>query len=143
MQKKYFMISLLSFLILSSCTKQPSQQKQNPTSQPIVSGTIEISKDLQATIDPLAVIFIIARNEMGQIAAVKKLLPPFQYPLDFSLGNKDVMIQGTQLTGKLKLSARIDADGNANPPGPGDIVGETQEVEVETEGVKMLLDKKL
>ncbi|HKX12251.1 MAG TPA: hypothetical protein VJP40_03790, partial [bacterium] len=65
-------------------------------------------------------------NGQGQIVAVKKLLPPFQWPVEFSLDAADIMIAGTELSGKLKVTARLDKDGNANPAQSGDILGKTE-----------------
>jgi len=112
-----------------ACSHQESSAPTVPSTageaQPLVAGTLELDEKLKDKADPLAVIFVIARNEQGQIVAVKKLLPPFQYPLAFSLNGEDTMIQGTELSGKLKVTARLDKDGNANPPQPGDILGKT------------------
>ena len=45
------------------------------------------------------------------------------FPLDFSLGPEDRMIQAMPFAGPLGLSARIDADGNATSREPGDLQG--------------------
>jgi hypothetical protein len=145
MKQKYFaVIFLITLLTITACNQDPQKPNLEAPSPALLSGTIEVSKELQNQADPLSVIFVIARNEMGQIAAVKKLIPPFQYPLQFSLNNEDVMIQGTNMAGKLTVSARVDADGNANPPGPGDIIGEVKElVKTGEQDIRIILDKKL
>src|SRR5438045_423386 len=123
--KIFFASLFLSLLIFSSsCKKNKEEVHQNPASNSFLAGTIELQSDLISQADSLSVIFIIARNEAGQIVAVKKLLPPFQYPVSFSLTSEDIMIAGTETKGNLQISARLDADGNANPAGPGDIIGE-------------------
>jgi len=110
---------------LAACSAKPSGTPGTPPAvpPPLLSGTIELEDSVKAQADPLAVIFVIARNSQGQIVAVKKLFPPFQYPVAFSLGQEDTMIQGTELSGKLQVSARLDKDGNANPAQAGDILG--------------------
>ncbi len=114
---------LLSLLIACSTpSPKPAETGQAPAKAPLIAGTIDLAESLKAQADPLAVLFVIARNSQGQIVAVKKLFPPFQYPVSFSLGEEDAMIQGTELSGNLMVSARLDKDGNANPPSPGDIL---------------------
>ncbi|HKY64685.1 MAG TPA: hypothetical protein VJR29_14865 [bacterium] len=119
----------LLFVLLSHAACQNSVRRPEgaaPSPAALLSGKIELDEAVKAQADPLAVLFVIARNEQGQIVAVKKLLPPFQWPVDFSLGEADVMIAGTELSGKLKLTARLDKDGNANPAQAGDILGKTE-----------------
>lgn len=112
---------------VNTTSSDPSSATQPANSgSGLLSGTIEIDDSVKSSADPLSVIFVIARNEQDQIVAVKKLLPPFQWPVTYSLNQGDVMIAGTELSGKLKLSARLDKDGNANPSESGDIVGKTE-----------------
>lgn len=91
--------------------------------QVVLSGTIDLDPALKAEADPLAVLFIVARSPEGQIAVVKKIFPPLEFPLDFQLTSADQMIPGRPLPKKLRLKVRLDRDANANPDQPGDIVG--------------------
>ena len=121
---------ILAFALLSlaACQgKHPTPEGTAPQPATLLSGKVELDEAIKAQADPLAVLFVIARNEQGQIVAVKKLLPPFQWPVDFSLDEGDAMIAGTELSGKLKLTARLDKDGNANPAQSGDILGKTEQ----------------
>ena len=89
----------------------------------LLSGTISLNPSVRADADPLAVMFVIVRTEDGGIGAVKKLLPPFQFPVPFEITSEDLMIPGKELKGTLTPTARLDKDGNANPAQPGDIIG--------------------
>lgn len=143
-----FALSLALTLLMagvSSCTKEaekPTAQESTPA-KVLASGTIDLAETAKAQADPLAILFVIARNERGQIAAVKKLFPPFQYPLVFSLTETDSMIPGTELSGKLMLTARLDKDGNANPAQPGDILGKgnPEGYELGAKDVKIVLNE--
>ena len=120
---------ILLLVLLCACSREANREASppaGPQAKPLVSGTLELDKSLAGKADPLAILFIIARNETGQIVAVKKLFPPFQYPVAFALTSEDAMIAGTELSGKLKLTARLDMDGNANPAQAGDILGRPQ-----------------
>jgi len=65
-------------------------------------------------------------------------------PLEFSLGPEDRMIQALPFQGPLKLSARLDADGNAMSREPGDLLGEASEpVETGSQGVEIVIDRSL
>lgn len=110
---------------LTACSKEPKTETlDGPVARKIlVSGSVDLAETAKAQADPLAVLFVIARNERGQIAAVKKMFPPFQYPVSYSLTETDAMIPGTELSGKFKVTARLDKDGNANPAQPGDVLG--------------------
>lgn len=123
---RVFLLTLALFL-LAACQgpRQPTEGADVP-SAPLLSGRVELGDAAKNQADPLAVLFVIARNEQGQIVAVKKLLPPFQWPVEFSLEEADIMIAGTELSGKLKVTARLDRDGNANPAQSGDILGKTE-----------------
>jgi len=117
------------------------KEKPSPAPSALLEGSIDLAPELNKDADPLAVIFVIAKSPEGQIVAVKKLLPPFQYPVAFSLGGDDVMIPGTEPKGPLELTARLDKDGNANPAQPGDILGKAEpaEVTVGAKNVKIVL----
>jgi cytochrome c-type biogenesis protein CcmH len=139
MRRSLFIFSLLLLVACQGSKKDPAPASGSGTSPAApaensawLSGKVELSDDVKGQADPLAVLFVIARNDQGQIAAVKKLLPPFQWPVSFSLAPSDAMIAGTELSGKLKLTARLDKDGNANPAQTGDILGKTEAEWVKT-----------
>ncbi len=126
------------FLTFTACSK-----KEEPRQGVLFSGTVETAPQVKGKIDPLSVLFIIARSPGGQIQAVKKILPPFEFPLSFAMTAEDQMIPGMKLSQDFKISARLDKDGNANPTGPGDILGttETPTVRAGSIGIKITLSE--
>jgi hypothetical protein len=71
-----------------------------------------------------AILFLIARRGQagGPPLAVKRIESP-RFPLEFTLGPDDRMIQAMPFEGPLQLSARLDTDGNAMSRTPGDLQG--------------------
>ncbi len=132
----FFILAILLGSV--SCFDKIDKKPESPL---LLSGTIDLAPDLRPSEDPTAVIFVIARSPEGQIRAVKKLLPPFQFPLAFELGSGDLMIPGMEMKGKIHPSARLDRDGNANPPQAGDILGraEPETAQVGDRGIKIIL----
>ena len=102
-----------------------------------ISGTITIDAKLKDKIDPQAALFIIARpagSPGGPPLAVKKIDKP-KFPLQYSLSQENVMMQGTPFTGKINLTVRLDKDGNPTSRGAGDMTGEYKKNPAEV-GVK-------
>ena len=92
---------------------------------------------LKDKIDPQAALFIIARpagGPGGPPLAVKKIDKP-TFPLQYSLSQENVMMQGTPFTGKINLTVRLDKDGNPTSRGAGDMTGEYKKNPAEV-GVK-------
>jgi hypothetical protein len=88
-----------------------------------IEGTIEVAPALEARIPAGAVLFLVARrSDAGPPLAVKRIADP-RFPLDFSIGPGDRMIQSMPFAGPIHLSARLDADGNATTRAPGDLQG--------------------
>jgi hypothetical protein len=74
---------------------------------------------------------------------VQRIAEP-KLPLDFSIGPDDRMIQQMPFAGPLRLSARLDADGNAMTRLPGDLQGSAaSEVEPGASGVAIVIDQVL
>ena len=89
--------------------------------QEAIEGTIEVAPALAGRIPDNAVLFLIARSAAtGPPLAVKRIPVP-QFPFHFSIGPDDRMIQAMPFKGPIRLSARIDADGNATTRSPGDL----------------------
>jgi hypothetical protein len=88
-----------------------------------IQGTVELAPGLAGRTPPDAVLFIIARGAgAGPPIAVKRMARP-QFPLAFSIGPEDRMIQTMPFAGPISLTARVDADGNATSRSPGDVTG--------------------
>jgi cytochrome c-type biogenesis protein CcmH len=128
--------------------KSPAQPKfpaAAGSSSAQISGKITIDPKLKASIDSNAALFIIARPAGaagGPPLAVKKINRP-TFPLDFTLSQENVMMQGMPFTGKINLTVRLDKDGNAVTRTPGDMTGEYKKnpVEVGTKNVDVLIDQ--
>lgn len=90
-----------------------------------VTGTITLGEGFDRKVPVGAILFLIARSAQGggPPLAVKRIADP-KFPLDFSLGPDDRMIQQLPFVGPLQLSARLDADGNAMTRAPGDLQGQ-------------------
>jgi cytochrome c-type biogenesis protein CcmH len=117
---------------------------KSPTAAKI-SGTISIDPKLKSAVDPNAALFVIARAvgpASGPPLAVKKIDKPV-FPVTYSLGPENVMLQGTPFTGKVNLSVRLDKDGNPVTRAAGDVTGEYRKnpVEVGTAKADIVLDQ--
>lgn len=106
-----------------TATATPVQADANSAGE--ITGKITIDPKLKDKVDSQAVLFIIARpgGSDGPPAAVKKIERPV-FPLTYSIGSENSMMQGVPLSGKLNILVRLDKDGNPMTHQPGDMVGE-------------------
>jgi cytochrome c-type biogenesis protein CcmH len=116
-----------------------------PPSAAQISGKIAIDPKLKASVDPNAALFIIARpagGAGGPPLAVRKIDKP-TFPLNYTLGQENVMMQGTPFTGKINLSVRLDKDGNPTTRGAGDMTGDYKKnpVEIGTNNADITIDQ--
>ena len=119
----------------------PSETASAESSGAGIQGTVELASELAGRTAPDAVLFIIARGGgAGPPLAVKRVANP-EFPLAFSIGPEDRMIQTMPFAGPIALSARIDGDGNATSRSPGDVTGAPGgPVEPGATGVVIVLD---
>lgn len=88
---------------------------------PPLAGTIRIAAG--ASVPSGATLFVIARlGEAGPPTAVLRL-PASGFPLAFSLGPENRMMEGVPWQGPFQLTARIDVDGNAMTRDAGGLEG--------------------
>jgi cytochrome c-type biogenesis protein CcmH len=122
----------------------PMGARAAPASGDPVRGTVEIAEELRARVPEGGVLFVIARSEGGgPPLAVKRIVDP-EFPLDFEIGPADRMIQQMPFAGALRLSARLDADGNATTRSAGDLQGSVEApVEPGAEGIRIRIDEVL
>ncbi|MBM3262478.1 MAG: hypothetical protein FJY97_03510 [candidate division Zixibacteria bacterium] len=107
----------------------------------ILSGTISIAPDLSAKLDGSEVLFVMARRGMGgPPMAVKRIQQP-KFPLTYTLSAADQMVQGQPFSGEVSVVARIDRDGSAGPPGPGDMEGLIPQTVIGNTGVDIIIDR--
>jgi hypothetical protein len=109
-----------------------------------VRGTLRLAPELEGRVPSGAILFLIARStEAGPPLAVQRIPEP-RFPLDFEIGPNDRMIQQLPFAGPLRLTARVDGDGNATSREPGDLVGESsEEVEPGDSGIVITIDQSL
>ena len=109
-----------------------------------IRGTLRIAPELVAAQPAGAVLFLIARSEAaGPPLAVKRIEAP-RFPLDFEIGPDDRMLKSMPFAGPVRLTARLDADGNATSRTPGDLQGVVKTpVSPGASGVELVLDERL
>lgn len=91
-----------------------------------LTGTIRITRELEARVPSGAVLFLIARTGGGgPPTAVRRIESP-HFPLDFEIGPDDRMIEQMPFAGPFQLVVRVDADQNAMTKNPGDLQGEAE-----------------
>ena len=128
-----------------SQTASPAPNARVTSSSAQISGKITIEPKLKAGVDPNASLFIIARPTgaaAGPPLAVNKFDKP-TFPLNYTLGQENVMMQGTPFTGKINITVRLDKDGNPTTRGAGDMTGEYKRnpVEVGTKNADITIDQ--
>ena len=109
-----------------------------------IEGSVALAAGLEARVPPGATLFLIARHgDSGPPLAVKRIAAP-RFPLEFRLGSEDRMLESLPFEGPLRLSARLDADGNATTRSPGDLQGAVAgTLEPGARGVRVVLDEVL
>lgn len=116
-----------------------------PSSAQQITGRITIDPKLKDRLKSGATLFIIGRatgSAKGPPLAVKKIDRPL-FPLSYSLGPENVMIQGLPFSGSITVIARIDADGNPTTREAGDLSGEYKKnpVAVGSKNVDIVIDQ--
>jgi hypothetical protein len=113
-------------------------------SGPPITGTVSLADTLDAPVPSGAVLFIIARRGAGGPPLAVKRVPKPSFPLEFTLGPEDRMIQAMPFEGPIQISARVDADGNATSRDPGDLQGDAPgSVDPGATGVQVVIDQVL
>ena len=124
---------------VAAAPKAPSTTKAQ------ISGKITIDPKLKTKVDPSAALFIIARSAgaaAGPPLAVKKIERP-AFPVDYTLSQENVMMQGMPFAGKITVLVRLDKDGNPVTRGAGDLTGDYKNnpVEVGAKNVDIVIDQ--
>jgi hypothetical protein len=113
--------------------------ESDAASGPPIRGRVEVAPALRDAVPAGAVLFIIGRRDgAGPPLAVKRVASP-SFPLTFTLGPEDRMIQSVPFAGPITLSARLDGDGNASSTGPGDLIGTAGNGPVEPGGDALIV----
>lgn len=97
---------------------------EEPKGQGVIAGQVKIAPALASQVSPTDVLFVIVRRPQGppRPIAVKRIDGP-RFPVSFEITNDDVMVEGSELKGMVELVVRLDKDGRAGPPQPGDLEG--------------------
>jgi hypothetical protein len=106
----------------------------------VISGRVELGDGAPSG----GVLFIVARRAGavgGPPLAVVRLPSP-SFPLDFEIGQGNVMIPSMKFEGEMSLTARLDFDGNAMTREPGDYEGAAADpVAPGMQGVVLVLER--
>ncbi|GEM_PF-685434 len=135
----------LAFFLVTACNKGSSDQQQPtaggpgemvnppgsvmtppvvvPTGGGVISGTIALDPSLASKVTETDVVYISARSadKPGPPIAAQKL-ENIKFPYKYTLSGADLM-QGGSFQGKVNIVVRVDKDGAAGPPQPGDLEG--------------------
>lgn len=115
-----------------------------PSTGMTIRGSIEIASAIQSKIQPQDTIFLFARPVLGgpPVAVIRG--PAVRFPMDFELSDRWAMNPNNPLSQHKQVAvvARISKSGA--PMGqPGDLEGSVNDVQVGTQGVKLVIDKVL
>jgi len=88
-----------------------------------IEGTIELAPELAGSVPPNAVMFLMAHGEAGGPLVAAQRIAVQRFPIAFSIGSADHMMAAGSFAGALRISARIDTDGDAATRDPGDLLG--------------------
>ncbi len=104
-----------------------------------IRGVVRVAPKLKDKAKGKAAIFIIARGSRpGPPLAVMRILNP-SFPLEFTMSEQNVMMQGVAFEGEVSLIAKLDGDGKVGTQ-PGDIFGGARgPVQVGARGVEIVL----
>lgn len=103
---------------------KPAPPKEAPPAGSVrtIRGVVRVSPALAEKAKGKAAIFIIARGKQpGPPLAVMRILDP-RFPLEFTMSEQNVMLQGVAFAGEVSLIAKLDGDGKVGTQ-PGDIFG--------------------
>ena len=100
----------------------PPEMAPSTGSGKTIRGVVRVVPALVDKAKGKAAIFIIARGKQpGPPLAVMRILNP-RFPLEFTLSERNVMLQGVAFAGEVSLIAKLDGDGKVGTQ-PGDIFG--------------------
>ncbi len=133
-----------SIVISKIHTDDPTIAASAPADSPNIEGTIELAPNLAGRVPAGAVLFLIARTtERGPPLAVVRITDP-EFPHSFSIGPEDRMIESMPFAGEIRISARVDSDGNATSRSPGDLQGAVELPSAPGDrGVDLVIDEML
>jgi hypothetical protein len=90
---------------------------------PPITGQILLAPELAERVPRGSVLFLVARLGPSGPPVAAKLISAPEFPLDFELGPDDRMRREMPFAGPLRLTARVDSDGDAATRAAGDLRG--------------------
>jgi len=120
MKKLLLVLAIASLVVCGWCWKRTVQEGRFS-----ISGTITVPERLvqMAQMDNNSCA-IIVKNEADVPVAIKRIVNP-KFPLDFTMGEEDLLTEG--LEGTLKLEVQINSHGKLGVLKEGDVFGSYQE----------------
>ncbi len=88
-----------------------------------ITGRISLAPGLAEKASAEAVLFVIARRSGVRPPVAVVRLQGVPFPVSYAIGPHHVMTPSGRFEGALEISARLDRDGVAGPPEPGDLGG--------------------
>jgi len=107
---------------------------------------VTVAPELARDVTPNHILFVVVRPSdappFGPPMAAKRMTN-LTFPVHYTVSQDDVFLEGVTLGGKVNVFAKLDKDGNAGPPEPGDMEGEHKgnPVMVGQTGVDITIDK--
>ncbi len=154
LKNRILLIAGVSVSLLMGCEKElkehplPQSMKQKIIKQndpalkaKVISGTVTLDAQHENAMPDQARLFIIARPEgvKGGPPLAARRHSRIELPFDYSIGPADVMLEGNKFEGAIRITARLDQDGNAKAS-PGDIEGDTL-AQAGDKGVNIVLNR--
>ena len=120
----------------------PKEAAPSAGSGKTIRGVVRVAPNLEEKAKDKAAIFIIARGKQpGPPLAVMRILNP-TFPLEFTMSEQNVMLQGVAFEGEVRLVAKLDGDGKVGTQ-VGDIFGGARgPVQVGARDVEIVLSQK-
>ena len=107
-----------------------------------VSGTIRMGANLPVKAWRTRTLFIIVEPEEGGLPLAVQRLVETRFPYKYVITKDDVMMRGQKFAGRVRVRARLDADGVPGPLVRGDFEGRTSGVvAVGTKNVDVVIDR--
>jgi hypothetical protein len=120
---------------------EPEMVPAAPAARETISGTIVLPAAHRAAVKKGDTIFLVARKSDGPggLLAVQRLQAG-DFPMPFTLSNRDAMIPGTAFEGPIAITVRVDKDGDPITRRKGDVFGQASGIKVGAQDVKVSLD---
>lgn len=100
-----------------------------------IAGTVNLAPGLATSVKPGSILYISVRQDAaagvkGKLLAARRVpvTGAEMFPLAYQMTAADLMSPGADVSGALRVEARVDQDGDAMSRTPGDLAGRTPDV---------------